>query len=244
MGNFINLIGQRFGRLTVEKYLPIEDRKDKKSIWLCKCDCGNYTEVSSNHLTTFHTTSCGCYHRERVAQIARETKSMKNKYEFVDNYVIGYTNKGHKFFFDIEDYDIVSQYFWRRDDNGYIVASDKQDGVKTLYWMHRLIVNASNEYDVDHIHGKESRNDNRKSNLRIATRSQNAMNRGVASNNTSTVTGVRWHNASNKWQVSIGVNNQSVYLGVYDDFDTAVMVRKQAEEKYFREWSYEHSQAI
>ena len=51
--NFHNKINQRFGKLVVEKYLG-------NSKWLCRCDCGNYTEVSSTHLTTGHTTSCGC----------------------------------------------------------------------------------------------------------------------------------------------------------------------------------------
>ena len=51
--NFNDKTNQRFGKLTVEKYIG-----DSK--WLCKCDCGNYVNVSSTHLTTGHTTSCGC----------------------------------------------------------------------------------------------------------------------------------------------------------------------------------------
>lgn len=58
----INLIGKRFGKLTVigdGKYhvLP-SGAKIKK--WECKCDCGNITYVSSYYLLTGHTKSCGC----------------------------------------------------------------------------------------------------------------------------------------------------------------------------------------
>ena len=55
----INLTGQRFGSLTVLK--PVQKRDADHSIrWLCRCDCGEYTTVSSNKLRTGHTKSCGC----------------------------------------------------------------------------------------------------------------------------------------------------------------------------------------
>ncbi len=48
MGRFIDLTGQKFGRLTVIKKVGID--KYGKSIWLCKCDCGNEKEVKSDNL--------------------------------------------------------------------------------------------------------------------------------------------------------------------------------------------------
>lgn len=53
-----NLVGIRFGRLTVVKFLG-RDKRDN-SRWLCKCDCGGTTEVSRNNLTCGHVKSCGC----------------------------------------------------------------------------------------------------------------------------------------------------------------------------------------
>ena len=62
-GRCLNLQGQRFGMLTVEK--PIQKRDTDHSVrWLCRCDCGNYSIVSSNKLRTGHTTSCGCMRLE------------------------------------------------------------------------------------------------------------------------------------------------------------------------------------
>lgn len=63
-GQTSNLIGQRFGRLIVEKKVP---SKSNRARWLCKCDCGQYKEVDGNHLKRNEILSCGCYHKEIVA---------------------------------------------------------------------------------------------------------------------------------------------------------------------------------
>ena len=68
MGVIRDLTGQRFGRLIVirmgdDKYTP----SGKRIItWDCICDCGNTTNVRSAHLTSGHTWSCGCAHREQM----------------------------------------------------------------------------------------------------------------------------------------------------------------------------------
>lgn len=58
-----NLIGQRFGRLTI-----IGDTGKRchqgNVIWLCRCDCGTEKEIKSNNLTSGNTRSCGCLRRE------------------------------------------------------------------------------------------------------------------------------------------------------------------------------------
>ncbi len=54
-----DLTGQRFNRLTAIS-------PNGPNAWLCRCDCGKLSNVGTNHLTTGHTKSCGCYNRERV----------------------------------------------------------------------------------------------------------------------------------------------------------------------------------
>lgn len=54
-----NIIGVKFGKLKVIEELPNRD-KNKNKVWLCKCDCGNIKNVSTNNLTMGHTKSCGC----------------------------------------------------------------------------------------------------------------------------------------------------------------------------------------
>lgn len=56
-----NLIGKKFGKLIVIK--DSGKRYNKNVIWLCKCDCGNYYEVTSKHLQDGHVKSCGCEKR-------------------------------------------------------------------------------------------------------------------------------------------------------------------------------------
>ena len=53
-----NEIGKRYGFLTVIK--KIDRREHETSVYLCKCDCGNFKEVNINKLHTGHTKSCGC----------------------------------------------------------------------------------------------------------------------------------------------------------------------------------------
>lgn len=75
--NHINLINQKFGKLTVKQYL-------NHSKWLCVCDCGNYTEVNTTHLTSGHTQSCGCFHSKGENIIANFL--IKNNIAFKKEY--------------------------------------------------------------------------------------------------------------------------------------------------------------
>lgn len=57
-----NLLGKKFGRLTV-----IRDygRSENRSvIWLCKCECGNTHKVSTGKLKNGSVKSCGCLRRD------------------------------------------------------------------------------------------------------------------------------------------------------------------------------------
>ena len=59
----INLLNKRFGRLLVLKRL--ENNKHGRTIWLCKCDCGNSIKVSGNSLLRKNTQSCGCLRNQK-----------------------------------------------------------------------------------------------------------------------------------------------------------------------------------
>lgn len=67
----IDLIRKRFGKLTVLSYAGVN--QSKKSMWLCKCDCGNEKVIRGNDLQTGNTQSCGCIHSEQVAERNRQT---------------------------------------------------------------------------------------------------------------------------------------------------------------------------
>ena len=113
-----------------------------------------------------------------------------------------------------------------------------------LIQLHRFIVDAPEGMIVDHIRGEQSRTDNRKRNLRFATVSQNGQNRKRGANNSSGVVGVYKHKPTNTWRAYICISNHNIWLGSFNDIEEAIKARKDAEEKYFGEWSYDNSQKM
>ena len=237
LGVFNDLSGQRFGALTVVK--RAEDYISPKGLhkvqWLCKCDCGNEVIIMATSLSKGRAKSCGCFRREVTSK-----KSKKyNTYDLSNEYGIGYTSNGEEFYFDLEDYNKIKDYCWATDKDGYIVAHTL-DGTGRKIRFHRLVYLGADLIDhIDHINHKVW--DNRKHNLRPATVSQNNMNKILSSNNTSGVTGVGWHKTKGKWRAYIVVNKKQIHLGDYNNFKDAVKARKDAEEKYFGEFSYDNS---
>lgn len=60
-----NLIGKKFGKLTVIKE---SENKGKNIAWICKCDCGKEKTVLAYNLTAGKSKSCGC---ERIKTLKR-----------------------------------------------------------------------------------------------------------------------------------------------------------------------------
>lgn len=87
---FIDLTGQRFGRLVVTKL----HHKDKfyTRHWLCKCGCGKELIVSECHIKSGHTKSCGCLNRERC-----KTQGDHWKKEEIEFLKINYSIHGPKY---------------------------------------------------------------------------------------------------------------------------------------------------
>jgi len=156
MGKFIDITGNKYGKLTVVK--RVENRNDK-IFWLCECECGNKKEVCGGHLRSAHTTSCG--------------KCSANTWKVKEDCVIGYTSKGEGFIIDLEDYNDVSKYTWHMN-HGYVVSSNVKGEWTQL---HRFIMKAKDKEIVDHIFHKKF--DNRKSQLRICTVQENGLNRSA-----------------------------------------------------------------
>ncbi len=73
MGKFIDLTGQRFGRLTVIKRI---ENHNSNTRWLCKCDCGNECYVQGCDLKSEKQKSCGCFSKDAAA--TRQTKHGKH----------------------------------------------------------------------------------------------------------------------------------------------------------------------
>ncbi len=98
--------------------------------------------------------------------------------------------------------------------------------------MHQIILGKRKGKVIDHIN--HDRLDNRRQNLRYATKSQNAMNRGSITG----ITKVLRANGVEKWVAQIMVNYKHISLGVFMDKQDAINARKQAEVKYFGKFAY------
>lgn len=64
---FIDLTGQKFGRLTVLSFHS--KNAAGLSRWLCRCDCGTEKVFFAGNIKSpGRTVSCGCYHKERTSE--------------------------------------------------------------------------------------------------------------------------------------------------------------------------------
>ncbi len=255
MNKVKDLTGQKFGKLTVlerapDKYYPCGTKEYR---WKCQCDCGNITIVATNHLKRkkHPTQSCGCIVKKNaIKQLNKihngEYASHKeyNKYDLSGEYGIGYTKYPNKeginyFYFDLEDYNKIKNYCWHFA-RGYIEAWDYLNKDKnTNIRIHRLIMNCPSDKEVDHINHKTY--DNRKSQLRIVTSTQNSMNQKPSKMSSTGVRGISYSKTENRYIVRIGINNKRIYLGSYKTLEEAKQVRKKAEKEYYGEYRYKQN---
>lgn len=70
MGNFIDLTGKKYYKLTVISRCDnhIQPNGKPVTMWECRCDCGNFLKVSSASLIHGRTKSCGCYNIQRIKE--------------------------------------------------------------------------------------------------------------------------------------------------------------------------------
>lgn len=76
MCGLIELTGDRYGRLTVTSFAG---RQNGRTVWLCKCDCGNEIATSGNALRVGSTRSCGCLRKEAAAERAKAAGDARGK---------------------------------------------------------------------------------------------------------------------------------------------------------------------
>lgn len=107
--------------------------------------------------------------------------------------------------------------------NGYIVIG--LDGGQ--FYAHRLawviMTGASPSGTIDHANGDPD--DNRWSNLRSATQSQNIANARIRRDNTSGHKGVRFHQEKGRWQAYLDFQGKRANLGYFDNLDDAISAR-------------------
>lgn len=220
------------------------------SYWSKFCQvCGRVDGNRVSHHAKSGMTLCEKHKNQynRHGSFMEQSKFENNKVEFKgDECWLGLNNfKGgisDWCVIDSDDYDKIKDYKWFKRNDGRVVANvtSLNIGVSHLR-IHNIIMNFNEdlkyEYEVDHIDCNTL--NNKKSNLRIVTKSKNGMNRGLQSNNLTGVCGVVSikHNNQSPWMPQIKINRKMIRLGTEYSFDEAVKKRLIAEAELFKEHS-------
>jgi len=160
---------------------------------------------------------------------------MKNEIIEVDKNVSGVVIFSKKYgkvvtVIDSEDIPRIRAFRWcvRGDGNNLVVQSSVMG-----FYMHRLIMSFPVGGVIDHADGNTL--NNTKANLRIATHSQNAMNRSLAINNKLGVKGVSLYRG--KYRTQIFVKGTPVFIGDFESIEEASLCYMLASVEYFGEFA-------
>jgi len=130
---------------------------------------------------------------------------------------------------DDEDYELVAAHRWRVNHNGYVVSCANEK-----VRMHRLILIDSEGSEIDHINGNKL--DNRRENLRLATRHQNMRNRGPLSTNKTGYKGVSKFRSG--FRATISVNKKFKHIGVFSSPEDAAKAYDETAKILFGEFAW------
>ena len=118
MGKVKDLTNKRFGRLEV---IRREKNENYRATWLCKCDCGNKKIISSTHLISGLTKSCGCLGKEN------RTKSRAKHHK--TNTKLYYVWKGMK----QRCYNPNNKYYYNYGGRGITICDKWKDDFEEFY---------------------------------------------------------------------------------------------------------------
>lgn len=146
--------------------------------------------------------------------------------------------RGHVAIIDEADLPLIRTHIWAYQSGGYAYRSEGPRGAVKAVLMHRYLMQTPAGMDTDHINGNKL--DNRRSNLRVATRAQNNVNRGLTPNNTTGLKGVHAPEETIHgpvWLASIVVNDRGVHLGRYASPEDAGRAYDIAAAQHFGEYA-------
>lgn len=128
-----------------------------------------------------------------------------------------------------EDFIRLNKYRWHQHGKGYAHAHINKKAV----YMHRLILHLfDSKIHTDHINHNEL--DNRKENIRVATRSQNMSNQLKRKGKTSSkYKGVSWNKEKKKWTV----NCKAQFISYFTNEIEAAKIYDEAAKRLFGEFA-------
>lgn len=129
---------------------------------------------------------------------------------------------------DAADADWVNQWRWSLTDNGYAKRYARIDGARQQVYLHRALLGfgPDDRVQVDHIN--RDKLDNRRCNLRPATRAENNQNSSSQRGSSSKYRGVYWSSVNQRWVAQVKVNRRSTHVGCFTNEDEAGEAARQA----------------
>ena len=151
---------------------------------------------------------------------------------------IGQLLHDKQFIIDDADFDKVKGYTWRAGRGNYVYTLVIEEEERRRIFLHRLIMGLKDiswkEKQIDHIDGNPL--NNCRSNLRLATASENQINKKkTRSDNATGNTGITYKDG--KWIATLGYRSHREYLGAFDTKEEAIKIRKEAENVLYGEYS-------
>ncbi len=131
---------------------------------------------------------------------------------------------------DLDDFVKIKDFRWHTTNKHYVRTSINNSRKRIFIYLHRLLLDVDDNTLVDHIN--QNPLDNCRKNLRVANLSINRLNSKLNINNTSGYRGVVYRKGVKKWEASIIVNGDKIYLAETKDKTKAIQKRLDAEKKY------------
>jgi len=212
------VVGSKWGKLTVQRKL--ERDKSGHRFVECMCECGNIAKVRASQLLCGDSKTC-------------RHCPPSNLYRFDGDILFIGCKDGSEFFIDAADCDLVKQYQWY---NGKGYAVTPLSSGKRQY-LHRLIMDLSpsDTHHVDHVDGNKQ--NNRRSNLRLATSAQNNQNQNVAPRSSVGYRGVSVLTQNKNYRARIGYKGKGIHIGCFPTPVLAAQARNIASELLHGEYA-------
>ena len=149
--------------------------------------------------------------------------------------------KSQTILYSSEDQELFDKWVWgiHKPRNYYLIRGEYINGKQISIKFHRCVAERMGliikGLEVDHINRNSL--DNRRCNLRIATRSLNGANRVKQTNNTSGFKGVNWFAETNRWRARLKANGKETHLGYFLSITEAAKAYDKAAKEHFGDFA-------
>lgn len=188
-------------------YSKSEYTNGKTKVCIICPEHGEFWQIPDNHFRKGY----GCPECGKIEKGVNKTATyVKKKFEGLvqpEEYKLIPLGNNKYTKVDNEDYEKLKDISWSEDLYGYAVNQKRGR-------LHRFIMNPPKEMYIDHINHNTL--DNRKKNLRVVTRQQNAFNMRPQKDKTSKYKGVCWSKRHNKYSAQIKHNKVKIHIGYFD----------------------------